>query len=148
MKLALVFCAALSFSALAGSTAVQRGPDTELQQDTSISIPAWLVLPDDEYVTRIEYTGEVGLESSRGAVTLELPSDGQAELVWLSAHFRAHGYQIEDHTSSLDQFGGTAGIVTAYDDATGRRLTIVNTPSTDGATLRISFEDPLVDAQV
>jgi len=148
MKLALVFCAALGFSVMAGSTTVHRGPDADLQQDTSISIPSWLELPDTEYVTSIEYTGEAGNESSRGAVTMDLPSDGQGEMNWLSAHFRAHGYQIADRTSSLDQFGGTGDILTAVDKVTGRSLTIVNTPSTEGATLRISFEEPLVDTQV
>jgi hypothetical protein len=142
MKLAFVFCAALGFSTFAGTTAVHKLPDINLQQDVAISVPAWLKLPDSEFVSSIEYSGDPGAESHRGAVTLELPSDGQSELAWLMAHFRAHGYQIEDRTSSLDQFGGPAGFVTAVDEVSGRSLSLVVEPRADGAILRITFEEP------
>jgi hypothetical protein len=145
MKLALAFCAAAGLASFAGTAALHRVPEPRFQQESAIVVPAWLALPYNDFVTSIEYNGDPGSESTRGAVTLDLPSDGQAEMVGLTAHFQAHGYQLERRTLSLDQFGGNTAVVRAVDQSTGRLVTFVNIARADGATLRISFDEAQPD---
>jgi hypothetical protein len=144
MKLAVLFCAALGVFSFAGATATHKAPDVVTEDlsasETVMTVPLWLALPDQGYVTSVEYTGDAGEEFSRGAVTLDLPSDGQAEMDWLTAHFAGHGYRLDDRGTGPDPFRQTAvAFVTSPDD---KRFIVISLDRQDQSSrLRIEFDD-------
>ena len=123
----------------------QRGVQEAIARfgrEAAIAAPAWLPLPSTPFISSIEQTGNPGNEAAFGTVNYDLPSDGGSEVNWLKQHLAANGYELDDRTSAIDNFGGADAVVSATDPASGRRVTFVNVRRLDGANLRVTFEDP------
>lgn len=148
MKLAVAFAGAFLALAVTGPTVLNTSAPLSRDQLSAVAVPAWLNLPSHPFISSVEFSGEVGVESSFGSVAYALPSDGAAEVEWLKQHLIADGYQIEDRTSSMDNFVGADAVISATQASTGRRVMFVRTQTLDGADLRLSFEDPLAGTQL
>lgn len=148
MKLAVAFSGVLLAMAVAGPVALNPGAPIHRDQLAAISVPQWLNLPSTPFISSIEYSGEIGVEAAFGAIAYSLPSDGSSELNWLKAHLEADGFQIDDRTSTIDNFAGADTVISAENAATGRRVILVRVQTIEGANLRVSFEDPLAGLQI
>ena len=144
MKLAFAFSVVFSLLVpMTSYTAMPSVVDQDLFQ-SDITVPLWLHLPSNQYITSVENSGNPGEEASSGAVVLALPGDGEKEMLWLAASLKAGGYQVEDSASHLGQYVSTDGVAIATDSSTGRRVIMVRTQSQDGTILRVSYNDPQV----
>ncbi len=148
MKLAFALGAVLGLYSFLGAGTVQNAAPGFQSDLVELRVPAWLQLPESEFVTSIEYTGELGEEAARGNVLMNLPSDGDAEMAWLAEHFRAQGYHVTHEGASLAQIPGVVAVVVASESLSERRVTIIQSQDAEGASIRLSFEDPMIGAQV
>ncbi len=142
MKIAVVLAGAVMAFVLTGPAVLESSKSGQSERVAEITVPAWLQLPSTPFISSIEYSGEAGAESSFGTVAYDLPSSGTSEVVWLKQHLSAAGYVLDDRTSTIDNFAGADVVVSAFDPATGRRVTFVKIVTSVGATLRVTFEDP------
>lgn len=140
MKLAAL--AAGTVFALAVSGPAVMNTHTVQVATSDIVAPAWVPLPSRPFINSIEYAGEAGVEAAFGTIVYNLPTDGASEVTWLKAHLAAAGFALDDRTAALDNFVGADTIISARNFSSGRRVNIVNTIRMDGATLRLTFEDP------
>ena len=146
MKLAAL--AAGTFLALAVSGPAVVNTHTVQVAASDIVTPAWMPLPSRPFISSIEYAGEAGVEAAFGTIIYNLPTDGASEVNWLKAHLAAAGFAVDDRTVALDNFAGADSVISARHFSSGRRVGIVNTIRMDGATLRLTFEDPQAGAYV
>ena len=146
MKLAAL--AAGTFLALAVSGPAVVNTHTVQVAASDIVTPAWVPLPSRPFISSIEYAGEAGVEAAFGTIIYNLPTDGASEVNWLRTHLAAAGYAVDDRTAALDNFAGADSVISARNFSSGRRVSIVNIIRMDGATLRLTFEDPQAGAYV
>jgi|JI10StandDraft_1071094.scaffolds.fasta_scaffold87049_5 hypothetical protein len=148
MKLAVAFVGAFLALAVSGPNVFKPNTPLSREQLAEIAVPNWLALPSTPFISSIEHTGEAGMEASFGTIAYVLPSDGSSEVTWFKEHLKADGYTIEDRTAAIDNFIGADTVISASQQATGRRVILVRTNTLDGADLRVVFEDPQAGAQV
>lgn len=146
MKLAALAAGTFLALAVSGPTVLNTQPVTRDMSD--IVAPAWMPLPSKPFISSIEYAGEAGVEAAFGTIIYDLPTDGASEINWLTAQLKAAGYSIDDRTSAIDNFAGADAVISAKNFSSGRRVNLVNTIRMDGATLRVTFEDPSADTYV
>lgn len=148
MKLAVAFVGAFLALAVSGPNVFEPNTPLSHEQLAAVAVPDWLSLPSTPFISSIEYSGEAGQESSFGTIAYILPSDGSSEVNWFKEHLKADGFEIEDRTSAIDNFVGADTVISASQQSTGRRITLVRTHTIDGADLRVVFEDPQAGAMV
>jgi hypothetical protein len=147
MKLAAL--AAGTFLALAVSGPAVVNTHTVQVAASDIVTPAWMPLPSRPFISSIEYAGEAGVEAAFGTIIYSLPTDGASEVNWLTAHLA--GSRLLPSTTaprrSTISPGPIPSSAPATSPAAGASI-IVNTIRMDGATLRLTFEDPQAGAYV
>jgi hypothetical protein len=148
MKFAALVAGACLALAVSGPTVLNTSGTPKLNQLSDITAPDWIPLPSKPFISSIEYAGEAGSEAAFGTILYQLPSDGASEVTWLKEHLKSYGYAIDDRTLAIDNFAGADVVISARDFSSGRRVNIVATRTVDGATIRVSFEDPLAGTYV
>lgn len=148
MKIAVVLAGAVMAFVLTGPAVLENSKSVQSERVAEITVPAWLQLPSTPFISSIEYSGEVGAESSFGTISYDLPSNGAAEVVWLREHLSVAGYVVDDCTSAIDNFAGADVVMSALHPATGRRVSFVKIDLVSGSTLRVTFEDPLAGTKL
>jgi hypothetical protein len=147
VKLPLLFAAVVGLTSLTSATPVRHElmsiPETEM----TMTVPVWLGIADQGDIISIEHLGDVGFESSRGTVVLEIAGDGQNEMRGFRETFAARGYQLSDTATRLAGSDDPVAVLEASDPQLGRSAVFVLSQSAEGAILRITFDELAETAQ-
>jgi hypothetical protein len=148
MKFVALAAGACLALAVSGPSVFNTQGSSVHTESAAIVAPAWLPLPSRPFISSVEYSGEAGAEAAFGTILYVLPSDGKSEVVWLKEHLKAQGYAIDDRTAAIDNFAGADVVISAHDRVTGRRVNLVKSSTVEGASLRVTFEDPTAGTYV
>lgn len=135
------------FMAVAGAFGllVLSGPVHQLAvqpQPAQIAMPVWMNIPAQGEITRVDFTGSVGMEQTSGIVDVQVAGDGDREFSAMKMRLAANGFQVEERLTSVDSLFGASDFAVAEDARSGRRLQILKLDGPAGATLRVMFDNP------